>query len=209
MLDWLLFVLTALVILGIIAGFLWTLKQSKNNHPNDTLTIDSLGIYRPIKALQNEILELVNQSNKPSVSGTKGSIVEEIHRIDEYVIKSLVSRQQIRRAIMGASLAKSDAASYLNQAETQVDTSEKLRLMQSYEALQGEIKHYEEAEKLVSRIDSGLALTTSSLKSLKANILLSDVRSTENSQLDELRGALSSIDALERSIKEANEFLDA
>ena len=110
---------------------------------------------------------------------------------------------------MGAALAKSDAASYLNQAETQVDTSEKLRLMQSYEALQGEIKHYEEAEKLVSRIDSGLALTTSSLKSLKANILLSDVLSTESSQLDELRGALSSIDALERSIKEANEFLDA
>jgi hypothetical protein len=209
MLDWLLFVLTALVILGIIAGFLWTLKQSKNNHQNDTLTIDSLGIYRPIKALQNEILELVNQSNKPSISGTKGAIAEEIHRIDDYVIKSLVSRQQIRRAIMGAALAKSDAASYLNQAETQVDTSEKLRLMQSYEALQGEINHYEEAEKLVSSIDSGLALTTSSLKSLKANILLSDVRSTESSQLDELRGALSSIDALERSIKEANEFLDA
>jgi hypothetical protein len=152
---------------------------------------------------------LVNQSNKPSVSGTKEALVEEIHRIDDYVIKSLVSRQQIRRAIMGAALAKSDAVSYLNQAETQVDTSEKLRLMQSYEALQGEIKHYEEAEKLVSRIDSGLALTTSSLKSLKANILLSDVRSNESSQLDELRGALSSIDALERSIKEANEFLDA
>ena len=209
MLDWLLFVLTALVILGIIAGFLWTLKQSKNNNPIDTLTIDSLGIYRPIKALQNEILELLNQSNKPSISGTKVAIAEEIYRIDDYVIKSLVSRQQIRRAIMGAALAKSDAASYLNQAETQVDTSEKLRLMQSYEALQGEIKHYEEAEKLVSRIDSGLALTTSSLKSLKANILLSDVRSTESSQLDELRGALSSIDALERSIKEANEFLDA
>ena len=209
MLDWLLFVLTALVILGIIAGFLWTLKQSKNNNPIDTLTIDSLGIYRPIKALQNEILELLNQSNKPSISGTKVAIAEEIYRIDDYVIKSLVSRQQIRRAIMGAALAKSDAVSYLNQAETQVDTSEKLRLMQSYEALQGEIKHYEEAEKLVSRIDSGLALTTSSLKSLKANILLSDVRSTESSQLDELRGALSSIDALERSIKEANEFLDA
>ena len=209
MLDWLLFVLTALVILGIIAGFLWTLKQSKNNNPIDTLTIDSLGIYRPIKALQNEILELLNQSNKPSISGTKVAIAEEIHRIDDYVIKSLVSRQQIRRAIMGAALAKSDAVSYLNQAETQVDTSEKLRLMQSYEALQGEIKHYEEAEKLLSRIDSGLALTTSSLKSLKANILLSDVRSTESSQLDELRGALSSIDALERSIKEANEFLDA
>jgi hypothetical protein len=209
MLDWLLFVLTALVILGIIAGFLWTLKQSKNNHANETLTIDSLGIYRPIKALQNEILELVNQSNKPSVSGTKEALVEEIHRIDDYVIKSLVSRQQIRRAIMGAALAKSDAVSYLNQAETQVNTSEKLRLMQSYEALQGEIKHYEEAEKLVSRIDSGLALTTSSLKSLKANILLSDVRSNESNQLDELRSALSSIDALERSIKEANEFLDA
>ena len=209
MLDWLLFVLTALVILGIIAGFLWTLKQSKNNNPIDTLTIDSLGIYRPIKALQNEILELLNQSNKPSISGTKVAIAEEIYRIDDYVIKSLVSRQQIRRAIMGAALAKSDAVSYLNQAETQVDTSEKLRLMQSYEALQGEIKHYEEAEKLVSRIDSGLALTTSSLKSLKANILLSDVRSTESSQLDELRGALTSIDALERSIKEANEFLDA
>jgi hypothetical protein len=209
MLVWLLSALTALIIIGMIAGFVWTLKQSKNNHPNDTLTIDSLGIYRPIKALQNEILELVNQSNKPSVTGTKEALVEEIHRIDDYVIKSLVSRQQIRRAIMGAALAKSDAVSYLNQAETQVNTSEKLRLMQSYEALQGEIKHYEEAEKLVSRIDSGLALTTSSLKSLKANILLSDVRSNESNQLDELRSALSSIDALERSIKEANEFLDA
>lgn len=198
---------------GIAIAFVSTMRKTARDNStsaqprSDSLSVDSLGLYRPLKVLIGEIREQVSTTKDPATLAMKNAVFEHVDQVEERVLSSLTIRDQLKKATRDSSTAKAEAERLLEQRDRVASPTAKLQVTQAYEARLGEIEEYEKAKKIIERIEHDVQLVKANLSSLKAKLSVSSAAVQSSTKADELRTALGSLDALQSSVEEAQQFL--
>lgn len=207
-------VLAAVVgMVGLAIAFFSTMRKTRKANlsgatlHSDSLSVDGLGFYRPIKSMIADMREEISSTKDPATVAMRGSLNEHLDQVEARVISSLAIRDQLKKATRDSASAKSESERLLAQRETVDSASAKLQITQAYDARLGEIAEYEKAKKIVDRIENDIQLVRANLGSLKAKLTVNSASVQSSTKADELRTALGSLDSLHSSVEEAREFL--
>jgi hypothetical protein len=198
---------------GIAIAFFSTMRKTARDHSassssqSDSLSVDSLGLYRPFRVLVSEIRDQVSESKDPATKAMKSAVFEHVDEVEQRVLASLSIRDQLKKAAKDASTARAEAERLLEQRDRVDSAPAKLQVTQAYEARLGELAEYDKASKIIERIEHDVQLLQANLSSLKAKLSVSSASVQSSTKADELRTALGSLDALQASVEEAQQFL--
>jgi hypothetical protein len=207
-------VLAAIVgLLGILVLVGITMRVTADARQIDyteDMDAESRTLFAPVRRLTNEIEELVAKHGDSAIMRVVGNeAIEESRRIRDQVAKALSVRDDLRKAARDRSTASMQITSLQAQIATEQNLATKESLQGALEARKLELSHYDEVDKAVAGIDSGVKQAQAALSEMKAR--LSVKASNEKAALatddDELRETIGRMKTLSISYDEAEQLL--
>jgi hypothetical protein len=182
-------------------------KQWRDNYEDD-LSHEARALLRPINRLRVELEELVEAHRQsPAMTVIGDEAVREARRITDQAARMLQFRSELRKIMRGRYEAEKAITELDRQVETAATEDERKALESAREARRLELQHYEQQDRALSQIDSGLKQAEAALSEMKARLAISVTSGTEMSDGSPLNEMVLRLKTLGQSFEEAEEFL--
>jgi hypothetical protein len=199
-----------IVLIGVVA--VASMRQSataRASDPTEDLNPESRTLFLRIRRLNSDIEQMVERSRStPAVQYLGKEALTESNRILAQVAQSLKVRQDLKKALSGASLISRDTEALERQISEARTADEREALEVALQAKKLEVGHYVEIERMLTQIDGGIKQAEAALGEMKARLAVS-VTNDKAAEVPEedIRETIGRMRAITLSVDEAEEIL--
>ncbi len=208
----LLLIILIIVIVGVFVAFIGSSRQTKQTTVQEefpSLSFDSQAIYRPIRSLKRQIVEITESSNDAAIHAMGGSVRQEVQDSHDRVVSALQTRDRLRKVIEEHANVEGEAVRLMELRDSAASPAEKLNYTKAYEMKSGELEEFRKAKDYIKRIEDEVELTKTSMSELKAKLSMSSAAETATARAEDLRATLGSLETIQTSVEEAQKLFNS
>ena len=193
--------------LAVWIGATWFTEGRSRKGPHmSELGPEGRRLYRPVKAIRDEIQTLANSGARPNVKTVAKSALEDADKMLACTAQLLIRRREIAALIKSHKAAEADIARIEKRLAGAASESEQDARKQALEFRRDEVSRLGEAEKALVQIDSRIAQAEAALAQLKSLLTAGSVSmEAVEAQADQLGGLTNRLESLNRTFEEAEE----